>query len=186
MRLHRVFPYVPTARSGEPGHPSYVPMSSGKNRLDNPKQYSVHYLAEHAAGAVAETLGQASEWTPAMLLGPRGSGARRALATYEFTGIDRVLDLDDAQALLDRQLRPTHVVRRNLSVTQAWALRIFEERATPRGKRRWDGVRWWSWYRPEWPVVGLWGGELELIDIESLDLAHPAVREAAVALGRVI
>ena len=184
MRVHRVFPYVADAAPGEPGHPSFVPPSRGRNRLDNADHYAIRYFAETPAAAVAETLGQYDTWVPTMLLGRPGSGMRRALATYDLKSADRLLDLDDAQALLERSLRPTQVVRRNLSVTQAWALRVYQERSSVRGPRRWDGVRWWSWYRPEWPVLGLWAGEFEVLDVEPLTIDHPAVREAAMQLGR--
>ena len=184
MRAYRVFPYLPTARAGQPGHASFVPPSKGANRLDNPEHYTVRYFAESPAGAIAETLGQYDTWLPSILLGRPGSGARRALATYEVKDRTRILDLDDGAVLAERTIRPTQVVQRNLAVTQTWALRIFEERMSPRGPRRWDGVRWWSWYRPEWPVLGLWSGDVELLDVHVLDLRHAAVREAADALGR--
>lgn len=184
MRAHRVFPYLPSAAPGEPGHADYVPTTQGTGRLDNPDAYTIRYFAESPAAAVAERLGELSVWTPPMFLQRRG--ARLALATVEIPDSVRRLDMDDAQVLLDRDLRPTQVVRRDASVTQAWALKVYEERVSPRGARRWDGIRWWSWFRPEWPVFALWAGESELVDVKVLDLAHPAVREAAVALGRVI
>ena len=184
MRAYRVFPYLSTAKPGDPGHPEFVPPSRGANRLDNAEHYTVRYFAEHAAGAVAETLGQYDTWVAGMLRGKPGSGMVRAVAACEIRRPERLLDLDDGQALVDRGIRPTQVVRRDLPVTQAWALRVYEERTSARGTRRWDGVRWWSWYRPEWPVVGLWAGDVELLEVQPLSLEHPAVREAASALGR--
>jgi hypothetical protein len=181
--VYRVFPYSPSAAVGEPGHPLFTPPSSGSNRLDNPGTYDVRYFAEQPAAAVAETLGQLVSWEPQVFRAGR-SGRRRALATLELPPEVRLLDMDDAQNLLDRDLRPTQVVRRDLAVTQAWALNVHEERVSKRGARRWDGVRWWSWYRPEWPVLGIWSGEPELLDVTVLDLDHPAVREAATLLGR--
>jgi hypothetical protein len=183
MRVHRVFPYSATAAPGEPGHATFVPVGLAAGRLDNPDHYATRYFAETAIGAVAERFGALDAWTAGMFDQPR-SGRRLALATFELPSDVRLLDLDDAQALADRRLRPTQVVRRDLAVTQAWALRIFEERRSARGARRWDGVRWWSWFRPEWPVLGLWSGDVELMNVERLQLDHPAVREAALALGR--
>lgn len=183
MRVHRVFPYRPDAAEGSAGHPAFFPPASGKNRLDNVGHYDVRYFAEDAAGAVAETVGQFLVWDPEIFRTGR-QGYRRAVATYELRSDVRVLDMDDAQVLVERGLRPTQVVRRDLEVTQAWALKVYEERTSPRGGRRWDGIRWWSWYRPEWPVLGVWAGDVELVDVQPLDLKHPAVREAALLLGR--
>jgi hypothetical protein len=122
-----------------------------------------------------------------------GRERRLALATFELPSSVRILDLDDAAVLLERGLRPTDVVRRNPAVTRAWALRIHQERSGGssggkggRGGRRWDGVRWWSWYRAEWPIVGLWDGTVDLVDVQPLTLSHPSVQEAAGLLARVI
>jgi len=181
MRAYRVFPYLSAARRGDPGHAEYVGQQ-GSGRLDNPDHYEVRYLAEAPVTAVAERFGELVRWTPAMFRHVRG--ASLALATFEVPDSLRRVDLDDARALADRRLRPTQVVRRHLPTTQAWALDIFREKVSARGGPRWDGVRWWSWYRPEWPVLGLWRGEPELLSVEPLGLDHPAVREAALALGR--
>jgi hypothetical protein len=183
MRVYRVFPYSSSAAPGEPGHAAYVPTGASAGRLDNPDHYATRYFAEQAVGAVAERFGVLDAWQPSMFLQPRG-GRRLSLATFELSSAARLLDLDDGQVLADRGLRPTQVVKRDLAVTQAWALRIFEERRSPRGPRRWDGVRWWSAVRPEWPVLGIWSGTAELLQVERLELDHPAVREAALALGR--
>jgi hypothetical protein len=48
----------------------------------------------------------------------------------------RVLDLDDSAELLERSLRPTQIVTRNLSVTQAWGSRIWNERDPHDSTRR--------------------------------------------------
>ena len=182
MRAFRVFPHLASAGPGEPGHATFVPPSQGGGRLDNPDVYAVRYFAESAAAAAAERFGELAEWSPSMFL--QRSQARLALAVFEIPDVVRRIDMDDAQVLVDRSIRPTQVVRRDNAVTQSWALQLFEERVSRRGERRWDGVRWWSWYRPEWTVLGLWSGQAELVGVERLDLNHPAVREAAIALGR--
>jgi hypothetical protein len=182
VRVHRVFPAIDGAAPGEPGHATYLPSVQGGGRLDNPDHYVMRYFAEVPAAAVAERFGELDTWSSPMFT--LNGGARLSLATFELGAVDRLLDMDDAQVLVDRALRPTQVVRRDLAVTQAWALKIHQERASARGRRRWDGIRWWSWYRPEWPVLGIWAGEPELVDVQPLDLRHPAVQEAATLLGR--
>jgi hypothetical protein len=148
--------------------------------LDNPEHYRVRYFAATPAGAVAESFGTLTRWAPAMFAFPGlGPAAARALGMYEVPDDTPILELDDARALLDRRLRPTQVVTRNQPVTRTWALRIFRE---PRG---WAGVRWWSYYRPEWPIVGLWRDEgLRVRAAEPLSLDHPAVDEAARELAK--
>ena len=182
MLYFRVFPWLPDAKTRDkPGHPEHVPTGQGKGRIDNPEHYAVSYLAEEAAGAVAEAFGDLHEWTDGMFSFP-GLGARRALGVYELSGRHAVLDLDDAQHLLDRGLRPSEVVGRDRGVTQAWALSAWKEKRGPR--RRWAGVRWWSVRDPSWHVCGVWSGDLRVVDIEVLALDHPAVVEAARILGR--
>jgi hypothetical protein len=112
-------------------------------------------------------------------------GSRRALGTYRVPDGTPILDLDDAEALLDRGLRPTQVIERNRPATQAWALSIFNERASD-GGRRWNGVRWWSYHRPQWRIYGLWEITPDGVAIEALDLAHPAVQDAARTLARPV
>ena len=99
-----------------------------------------------------------------------------------------MLDLDDPAELLERSLRPTQIVTRNLSVTQAWGSRIWNERDPHDStRRRWQAVQWWSYHRPFWDVLGSWE-QPELDHVEDLDLDHAAdhaaVRDAAAALVR--
>ena len=84
---------------------------------------------------------------------------------------------------LDRGLRPTQVIERNRSVTQSWALKIFQERTTA-GDRKWYGVRWWSFQRPQWRVYGLWEVTPDCVEVQPLTLTHPAVADSAAALAR--
>ncbi len=110
-------------------------------------------------------------------------GAWRALGRYEVPDDLPILDLDEARALLDRGSRRTQVVGRNRGASQTWSLSIFRER-THEGLREWAGVRWWSFQRPRWPVLGLWAppGEpavYRIVGVDVLDLNHPAVADAA-------
>lgn len=114
---------------------------------------------------------------------PAVPDATRALGTFEVSGDTPLLDLDDARALLERGLRPTQVIQRNRPVTQAWALRIYQERDRA-GSPLWAGVRWWSYHRPSWPIYGLWGVVPVCVGVEALHLDHPAVRDAARSLSK--
>ena len=95
-----------------------------------------------------------------------------------------MLDLDDPRELLERSLRPTQVVARNLAVTQAWGHRGWSERtAHDDTERRWQAVSWWSFHRPMWTVLASWVRP-EVEQVQTLDLDHPAVRDAASTLCR--
>lgn len=150
--------------------------------LDNPTEYDCWYLSAEASGAVGESFGNLARWTRAMFPFPLVPGASKALGIFHVADVCPVLDLDDAQNL-DRALRPTQVIIRNLDVTQAWALRIFQEKNAD-GQRTWQGVRWWSYQRPQWRVLGLWGADLECVEVQELQIGHPAVVDAATALNR--
>lgn len=183
MLLYRVFPYLGAASAGQPGHPEYLHKPQIRGRLDNTTEYDCWYLARDAAGAVGEAFGNQGVWSDAMFETPFLPGGRRGLGVFEVPDEIPVLDLDDSQNLADRGLRPTQVVIRNLSVTQAWALKIFGEQKAD-GERKWDGVKWWSFQRPQWEVYGLWGDPPHHVRVEHLDLTHYAVIDAAKALAR--
>lgn len=180
MLLYRVFPWLVSAEPGKPGHPLFAPRGRGAGRIDNPGHYDALYLSSVPAGAVAETFGDLSVWVPEMLLRPALPGSVRALAAYELEESARVFDLDDPRALLEFRIRPSEVVTRDREVTQRWALAIFE-------RKRWIGVRWWSYYDPRWYSYGLWDVRgLRVRDLTRLDLDAPAVVEAATVLRRVV
>lgn len=176
--LYRVFPWVPEARDGEPGHSLFVP-GSGAGRIDNPEHYSTLYLSDGEGGACAEAFDYLPRWNPGMLRGaPALPGSFRALAVFVLEDEAAVCDLDDARCLVERDLRPSQVVTRDRSLTQAWALRIFRE-------DRWAGVRWWSYYDPRWGSHGIWAVDaLHLEHVEGLTLDHPGLLEAAEVLNR--
>lgn len=185
MLLYRVFPYLSSAAAGDAGHPDYLHKPQGSGRLDNPREYECLYLSAEASGAVGEVFGQLSQWSSAMFPFPAIVGAARALGTYDLADDAPILELDDAQTLLERGLRPTQVVERNRPVTQAWALRIFREADLSRGgARKWDGVRWWSYQRPQWRIYGVWGPKPRCVRVESLDVGHPSVIDASRAMAR--
>lgn len=178
MDFYRVFPWVKGARKNTPGHPLHVPQTQGLGRVDNPEYYSTLYVADSAAGAVAESFGNHAVWTDQLLSGRPGfPGSTTALVQYKVNRL-RILDLDDAAALLERNLKPSQVVTRDRAITQAWSLALFRE-------RRWHGVRWWSYYEPAWGAHGVWNySDLEVARVEQLSRAHPALLEAAAVLNR--
>lgn len=185
MLVYRVFPYLASAGPDEPGDPGYLHTGQGKGRLDNPDRYRCWYVALDASGAVGEVFADLLKWREEMFPFPAIAGARRALGVYEIPDDTPLLDLDDARNLLDRGLRPTQVIERNRPATQAWALRAFEE-ADRDGTPKWSGVRWWSFHRPQWRVLGVWGRTPQNVDVEDLDLEHPAIVDAARALAKPI
>ena len=181
--VHRVFPHLPSAAPGQPGHPLYEHAPQRGGRIDHP-EHCTWYLSVQVEAAVGEVFGDLAVWDESMFDFPLVPGSRRALGVFRLPDDLRVLDLDDPAALLQRGLRPTQVVTRNLAVTQAWGHRIRDERDPhDTAQRRWQAVQWWSYHRPTWTVLASWQRPM-LVRVEPLDLGHPAVREAATALSR--
>jgi hypothetical protein len=179
VRAYRVFPWVRNAKAGEPGHALHVAPRSSAGRLDNPDHYRVLYVATHAVAAVAERFGSFELWTAAMLAGPPAlKGSRHALAQYEIPNDSKILDLDDGSALVTWALRPSQVITRDRAITQAWALRLFHA-------GRFAGVRWWSYYNPDWGSIGLWDiTKLTLIEVVELKPDSGVLSEARAFLMR--
>jgi hypothetical protein len=122
-----VFPYLAAARENEPGSALYLPPHSG-GRIDNPGTYSVLYLSDAAAGAIAEAFGRFPEWTPAILEGsPSLPGSSRAIARYRLADDARICNLDDAERLLTLGLRPSAIVSHDYTRSRGWARRIYEQ-----------------------------------------------------------
>jgi hypothetical protein len=181
--LYRIFGHDPDAATGEPGHPDFLYPGQGSGRWDNPDHYLGWYMASSPAAAVGEVFGDLASWDDAMFDFPFLEGARRVLGTYSVPDSIALLDLDDAAALADRTLRPTQVVSPNRVATQRVALDIFNEQDRS-GARLWAGVTWWSSRRAYWPVHFIWGQTPACESIDSLHVAHPAVRDAATALSK--
>jgi hypothetical protein len=179
--LYRVVPYLPTAKRSERGHPLYLPISMGGNRVDNAGIYDVLYCGNRAEGAIAEAFGWKTVWDEGMLRGPRELfGSRQAFVTYSVSDEFSICDLDDAERLLRMHLRPSRVVTRDRAVTQRWALDIYQT-------KEFVGVSWWSYYNPDWASIGLWDTSLLVIaNLDVLTWDHPALRAAADALNRPI
>ncbi len=178
--LYRVFPFQPAAAENEPGGALYVPRQGG-GRLDNPEAYSVLYLSNSAAGAIAEAFGRFPEWTPAILEGSPGlHGSARALGRYALSEEAVVCNLDNPKQLRELGLRPSDVVSRDYTRTRTWARLIHEQ-------RKWVGARWWSYYDSRWASFGLWDIRgLTVESVEWLRLDHSALIEASRVIARRI
>ena len=182
LRLYRCYPRVSGARTGKPGHWSYLPRPQFHGRWDNSDLYDSWYFSKSPVGAVAESFYNKRQWIPEVFLTPEGSP--RAIAEFTYSG-GSLLDLDDAQTLVRLRIRPSEVVVQDLNTTQRLAQRVFETRAEGCG-----GISWWSAQMPSEHSVMLWAEDglppagLKLQGIQSLSLEHPAVIEAAARLYR--
>lgn len=179
MLLYRVFPNLPSARKGAPGHPLYVHPAQGKGRWDNPASYLAWYMASEPASAIGEVFASVATWRDEMFPFPQIPGARRALGVYRLADDTPYVDLDDAPTLVQRRMRPSQVIERNRPYTQGKALEIYQE-------QRWSGIRWWSLHRPQWRVWCLWDIDPKCEQVQDLDLSHVALRDAASTLAKPV
>ncbi|HEX9833917.1 MAG TPA: RES domain-containing protein [Mycobacterium sp.] len=182
MLVYRVFPYLETAPLGEPGHPLYEHRPQRGGRADHPDYY-VWYVARQSEAACGEAFGNLSRWVASMFDFPAVPGARKTLGEYELPDDLRICDLDDPHRLVELGLRPTQIVTRNLAVTSEWAHRIWSQRSPAIDDRKWQAVQWWSFHRPTWTVIASWERP-KLVELEDLNLDHPAVVAAAKSLNR--
>lgn len=179
MRVYRVIPYDESVAPTERGGALFVPTGGG-NRIDNPDLYDVLYVAAAPEAAVAESFGRIPLWTPETFI--HGSGHAHRLVTYKLRDSTRIFDLNDVAALQSLGIaHPTEVVTRNRARTQAWARAIFE-------RREYEGASWWSYYEPDWTIMGLWArsGIAVVGTPEILTVDHVAVRNAAATIARQI
>ena len=163
-----------------PGGPLFVPrLDQGRGRHDNPETYGALYLSRSNVSPVAELLrdylGRPVEVTRLL-----HEGSPVSLASINDTDLNPLLDLDDPRNLVARELRPSGVATREREVTQPLALTIYGEGAA--------GFEWWSTIEASWINVTLFEDrvtdQLTLAgEPEPLTLEHPAVREAAEAVG---
>ena len=180
MTLYRVFPFDTGAAPTDRGGALFVPPPSGVGRIDNPKLYAALYTASSATAAIAETFGRLPVWRADTFV--HAGGLPYALATYELPGDAPLFDVNDIDALRAIGVtRPTDIITRTRSTTQAWARRIFE-------LGHHAGIVWWSYYNPAWPIVGLWDlRRLQVIGSpEILVPASHTVAEAANAIVRQV
>lgn len=179
--LYRVFPLLKTASGIEPGGPFYVPRDrQGAGRHDHPEWYGALYVSRVAESAIAERI-QAFRGQKLVNADLRmRSGEPLALAAFDDSALDRLVDLDDPDELLRRGLRPSLVATRKRVVTREIALRIFQEGA--------NGFAWWSTLESSWANMTLFAERavpaLRLVDVlEPLTVSHPPLRSAADMIG---
>lgn len=177
LHFYRVHAWLPGAVHGENGHPLFVWPRQGSGRIDNPDHYLTLYVGDSPPGAVAEAWGNHSAWTSGLLEGPPSlPGSVRALTEYE--GAPSILDLDDAHTLAAQGLRPSRIVTRQISHTQAWALALHLTVGVA-------GVQWWSYHDPDWGSMGLWDySSLSVVKTTPLSQQHAAVIAAGKVLSR--
>jgi hypothetical protein len=180
LSLYRVFPFVAATAKDTPGGALYVP-SQGGGRLDSPGIYSILYLSDAPAGAIAEAFGRFPEWNEAILEGaPSLPGSARALARFHLPDDAPICNLDDPALLQTLGLRPSDIVTHDYTRSRAWARRIYEQ-------ERWFGARWWSYYDSQWAGFGLWNiSRLILDDVKLLRLDDQALLEASHTIARRI
>ncbi len=103
----------------------------------------------------------------------------RALGVYNLPDDLPYVDLGDPQRLVELGVRPSQVIEHNRPYTQALALRIYQQRS-------YNGIRWWSFHRPQWRVYCLWEIDPRVVQIEPLMMSHIAVQSAARTLAKVL
>jgi hypothetical protein len=183
--FYRVFPHLASASAGAPGHPEYEHRPQRGGRIDHP-DYFTWYLAREAAGAVGESFGNVATWDPSMFEFPFLPGARRALGTYTVPDDLRVLDLNDPAEVVERWLRADPDRGAQPGLHPCLGQSIWDERdPDDPAARRWQAVQWWSLQRPTWSILASSAGPT-FVQVEPLTLTHPAVRDAAEALLRVL
>ncbi|MBG6185514.1 hypothetical protein IWX65_003493 [Arthrobacter sp. CAN_A214] len=185
---YRVFVYDPKAKPGQGGHPGHLHRPQRTGRIDNANHYDTWYLSEKPEGAIGEVFGNLDKWSDDMFLSKFVPGGRRVLGVFDIPDDTPLLDLDDANNLLYWGLRPRQVVIRDRPTTQTWALRMFRE-SDGAGQRKYDGVKWWSFQRPQWTVYGVWvpPGEtptFTYLHHEDLSLSHYAIENVRRSLAK--
>jgi RES domain-containing protein len=178
--LYRTFPRTPGAGATEPGGPLFVPrLDQRRGRHDNPDAYGALYLSRVPASPIAEILRDyVDRAAPPQPLFREGSPI--GLASVDDSALGDLLDLDDPRTLVARDLRPSGVATRTRSRTQKLALALHGEGVA--------GFEWWSAIEASWINVTLFAERvvdaLEVVgEPEQLTLDHPAVRDAADAVG---
>jgi hypothetical protein len=171
-----VISFLPGAAPDEPGGALYVP-PQGQGRLDDPEHYDVLYLGDTRTGVCAEVFNRGKyrrQWSRDMLRGtPKLPGSARAMAWYEISDRTPICNLDDPNQLVAQSLRPSQVITRDYAVSRTWALRLFR-------RKRWCGVRWWSYHDARWASFGLWDrGQIKTCGVQPLTLDDPNLAEAA-------
>jgi hypothetical protein len=177
MRVYRVFPRLPNAAPSDPGGALFR-ASGGSSRIDNPHLYRVLYVSREPECAISEIFGAVALWREEMLV--HRDGSRYALAAIELPDDRPIWNMDDVKHLALLRLKPTDVIRRNLSKTQSWAASVWQ-------LNKYRGISWWSYYNSDWTAYGLWDvDDAAVTEVLPLKLTMPAVRTAAAAIVRPV
>ncbi len=177
---YRCFPWSRRARPGDRDGALWFPRElQGEGRHDNPDVYGCLYVADRPVSAIVEQLARfrGQRLTEGVLV---RRGLPLAVAAIELPERRRFIDLDDPTVLLAHTLRPSEVATRWRAVTQPQALAL--HRRHPRAA----ALRWWSTFEALWAnftVFDRAAGDLRLADVGRLNIADPAVAEAADLLG---
>jgi hypothetical protein len=175
LALHRVFPWDPVARSGEPFAPDHFPARQGSGRFDL-RDGAVLYLGETPEHPVAELL-QAFRGRPFRDGMLRRFGHPLALVEIllpeDVAG--QLIDLDDPAQLMRFGLRPSEVASDDRRRTGRIAAAIHDSGAT--------GLRWWSKLSGDWHGAALFlsrvaASRLTIGAPARLSRDHPAVIQA--------
>ncbi len=177
--LFRVFRALDGVAQDARGGPLFVPRErQGAGRHDSPGRYGAYYAARTAEAAVAESIQalRGRDLTDDDL--ELADGSRLTLATLEDSEVAELLDLDEPSVLVREGWRPSGVASRDRAVTQAMAVRAFDEDAL--------GLSWWSTLDAAWTNVTLFAERTLMAGAvtvegspERLTLKHPAVTAAA-------
>jgi hypothetical protein len=152
----------------------------GSGRHDAPDRYGCLYLAEVAVSAVAEMLAPfrgTGDLHPDLLV---RSGRQLALAELELADDAALIDLDEPTVLVKESLCPSMVATNQRSVTQNYAVALFERHSKA------AGLRWWSTLEASWLQVTLFDratGELRVHGVRTLSVDDATVIAAATYLG---
>lgn len=178
----RAFPWSPTAAEGDPFSAAFVPAGQGYGRFDLPGESAgVRYLAETPDHAVAEKIVRLRNLSleDADLF---EFGFRLALVEVQLDDslAAGIFDLCAATGLTRSGIAPDRTAFRDRVTTQAISQQIDHGGSV--------GLRWWSAFFGEWHTLVLFNqrippGNLSFCAPEPLTPDHPAVRDAADALG---
>jgi hypothetical protein len=178
--LYRCHPLDPRARPTDEGGSLHVPRPlQGGGRHDNPDRYGALYTSRSPASVIAEVLRYLRRHTVTEI-DLSSDGRPLVLAALDESRLDDLVDLDDPRTLVVRDLRPSRVATGNRRPTRHMALALYDEGIV--------GFEWWSTIEASWINVTLFEDRaverLSVVsDPEPLTLDHPAVREAAEAVG---
>jgi RES domain len=180
VTLFRCFAWRADAKPDAPDGALWCPRPfQGDGRHDNPEAYGCLYLSDRPLSCIVEQFAafRGQRLIASML---RRRGLPLALARLELDARAELIDLDDPAVLKRERLRPSRVATRERSITQAYALELFQHDPLP------AGLRWWSTWEAQWVNVTLFergARRLRLIHVAELTLDHADVREAAEWFG---